>query len=167
MDEILIRSEQQARDPVVKAEAKRKLEKLEDDGKKIRDEAMRGQAKLDSVGKEKAKKKRQKRNNELQALQDLSEQLKEQEVEEKVLLETMRKEESEFRVTLLQQSQRTEASMNSLVAELQRDRENRAQEHRELLLALLATVQRQGSGSSSSGSSGSGSSGSGSSGIWK
>ncbi|KAF8455463.1 hypothetical protein BGX38DRAFT_1327862 [Terfezia claveryi] len=101
MDEILIRSEQQARDPTVKAEAKRKLEKLEDDGKKIRDEAIRGQAKLNSVGKEKAKEKRQKRNNELQALQDLLEQLKKQEVEEKVLLETMRKEESEFRVTLL------------------------------------------------------------------
>ncbi|KAF8454736.1 hypothetical protein BGX38DRAFT_1258420 [Terfezia claveryi] len=53
MDEILIRSEQQAHDPAIKAEAKHKLEKLKDDGKKIRDEAMRGQAKLDSVGKEK------------------------------------------------------------------------------------------------------------------
>ncbi|KAF8423130.1 hypothetical protein BGX38DRAFT_1279704 [Terfezia claveryi] len=57
IDEILIRSEQQAHDLAIKAEAKHKLKKLEDDGKKIKDEAMRGQAKLDSVGKEKAKEK--------------------------------------------------------------------------------------------------------------
>lgn len=53
-------------------------------GKKIRDEALTGQAKLDSVRKEKAKEKRQKRNYELQ---ELSEQLKEQEVKEKALLD--------------------------------------------------------------------------------
>jgi len=38
-----MRGDQHARDPEIKAEAKRKLEELENDGKNVRDEAMRGQ----------------------------------------------------------------------------------------------------------------------------
>ena len=133
MDEILIRSETQARDPEVKAEAKRKLERLED-GEKIGDEAMKG---LDSIAKEIAQEKRRKRNKEPEGSQELPDQ---QEIEEKTL-ETIRKEDTKFRATLLQQSQRMEVSMGMLVAELQQDRANRAQEHRELL-ALMAIAQR-------------------------
>ena len=77
-----MRSDQHARDPEIKAEAKRKLEQLENDGKRVRDDAMRGQVREEgSCSEEKSREYKRGRHNQLEKLESLSEKLETQQEE--------------------------------------------------------------------------------------
>ena len=98
MDEILIQSALQARGPAVGTEVKRKLAKLEDEGKNSGWSYGLGGG---AGGRREVTK--EKKDHESYHTNQRS--------KEWTLLETMRKEDTEFRATL-QQSQCMEASMN-------------------------------------------------------
>jgi len=152
MDEIVMRSDQHGRNPELKAEAKRRLEELEQDGKKVREEAMRGQAvDLGSRSSEKNQEKKRRKRNQMEQLVKLSEKLEKEEEAEKDRLDGLIAEESTFREQLLVQQERTINSLENLAESIHQESQRRAQEHRELLQALLGFQRFGGSKSSSSG----------------
>lgn len=148
MDELVMRSDQHARDPEVKAEAKRKLEELENDGKKVRDDAMKGQVREEgsrSQGKSQEYKKA--KQNQLDKLTILSEQLEEQEEEGRKHFEQLQEQEKVFQqemrgfqAAMLYHQQRSTELMENMTTELQKESCQRATEHRELMQALIAMV---------------------------
>ena len=85
----------------------------------------------------------------MEQLVELSEKLEKEEKEKKNQLDSLIAEESTFRGQMLVQQERTINSLENLAETIHQESQRRAQEHRELLQALLG-LQRFG-GSTSSG----------------
>ncbi|KAF8432317.1 hypothetical protein BGX38DRAFT_1263267 [Terfezia claveryi] len=122
MDEIVMRSDQHGRDPEVKAEAKRRLEELEQDGKRVREEAMRGQAvDLGSRSSEKNQDKKRRKRNQMEQLVELSQKLEKEEKAEKDQIDSLIAEESAFRGQLLVQHEWTINSLENLAESIHQE----------------------------------------------